>query len=132
MPNWDVSPEGRSNDSILFREIVKMIAAIIRNDATTLLSGNTNSTARLILSQLAHGPYRMAPTLPTATTELDPSVDGRAEYFRVTEQQDPQINCPQCKNYRASKVTEPGACMCPICQRWVYIALPDRRSKDAR
>lgn len=51
---WDCSPEGRSNSSELFLHLTKEVERIIRGDAFMLLNGGANSTARLIMAQLAH------------------------------------------------------------------------------
>ena len=54
-PHWTDNPKtGRSNDSPLFEELVVDVESIIRRDAHTLINGGANSTARLIVAQLAH------------------------------------------------------------------------------
>lgn len=53
--DWTVDPKsGRSNSSPLYEMLVSEMACIIRDDARSLLNGNAESTARLILSRLAH------------------------------------------------------------------------------
>lgn len=67
---WDVSPEGRSNSSAQFCEIRAFIARLIRGEAYNLIAGQTEAVAQLILAQLAHGDYKMAPTGATPAADL--------------------------------------------------------------
>jgi hypothetical protein len=59
--DWTRDPEtGRSNSSLKFELLVETVAGLIRSDAHTLMSGNAESTARLIMAQLAHV-HKLAP-----------------------------------------------------------------------
>lgn len=64
---WTVDPAtGRSNSSAEFNRLVREIARLIRSEAHHLLAGRTETTAQLILAQLAHE-HGLAPTaLPDA------------------------------------------------------------------
>jgi len=57
--DW-TTKDGRSNSSDLYRKIVRHIEELIRSDASQLLHGHADMTARLILSSLAHK-YKMEP-----------------------------------------------------------------------
>lgn len=61
--DWTTDPKtGISNSSPLFEQLCDEVARLIRSDAHCLLAGNTKSTGRLIMAQLAHvyglGPAR--------------------------------------------------------------------------
>lgn len=45
---------GRTNCSPLFEKLVEEVERLIRGDARTLMAGRADSTARLVLAQLAH------------------------------------------------------------------------------
>lgn len=53
----------RSNCSPFFESLVLEIARLIRDDARSLLAGNAEGSARLILAQLAHV-HGLAPERP--------------------------------------------------------------------
>ena len=53
--DWTVDPETyRSNSSPEFRQLVSEVARLIKNEAHSLLNGQVESAARLIMAQLAH------------------------------------------------------------------------------
>ena len=60
-PDWTRDLYGRSNNGERYLFLVKEVVRMIREDAHFLLSGKTETTARLIVSQLAHK-YGLAPT----------------------------------------------------------------------
>jgi hypothetical protein len=61
IPNWTVDPTtGAANSSPLFEEICEHVAAVIRNEAASLLNGNTLAVAGIIVSHLANL-YHLAP-----------------------------------------------------------------------
>jgi len=68
---WD-SKDGRSNSSAQFEEISRFIASLIRQSAASLICGGTETVGRLILAQLAHGRYNMA---PAASKPVNPTKD---------------------------------------------------------
>ena len=54
-PKWDVNPQsGRSNSSKEFNFLVMEISNIIRGQAVSLISGNTDLVSRVILAKLVH------------------------------------------------------------------------------
>jgi hypothetical protein len=54
MNDWTCDEHGRTNSSALYLQLCAHVESIIRRDAHQLLSGNAQSTARTIVSQLAH------------------------------------------------------------------------------
>lgn len=61
--DWTVDPEThRSNFSPEFRRLVSEIARLIKDEAHSLLNGQVESAAQLIMAQLAHK-YNLAPQL---------------------------------------------------------------------
>lgn len=58
--DWTAGPDGRSNSSRRFLDLVERVTRIIRGDASNLIAGRTEQTARLIVAQLAHA-ERLAP-----------------------------------------------------------------------
>lgn len=52
--DWTRSPQGRSNSSETYLLVVRHVERLIRGDAFALINGDANSTARLIVSNLAH------------------------------------------------------------------------------
>jgi len=53
--DWTADPQtGRSNSSPLFLELVTEVERIIRSGADTIVSGRADTTARVIVAQLAH------------------------------------------------------------------------------
>jgi hypothetical protein len=52
--DWTIGAEGRCNTSPVYLGLTRAVAQLIRNDAHTLLRGGAESTAGLILAQLAH------------------------------------------------------------------------------
>jgi hypothetical protein len=59
--DWTRDPEtGRSNSSQKYIETVKIVERLIRDEAHLLIAGRADSTAGLIVSQLAHK-YGFAP-----------------------------------------------------------------------
>ncbi len=52
--DWTADENGRSNSSAEFQRLVAEVARLIRDEAHSLLSGNTEGAARLIMAQLAH------------------------------------------------------------------------------
>ncbi len=53
IPDW-TTKDGRANSSDQFKEIAGHIADLIRGSAHSLICGQTESVAALILAQLAH------------------------------------------------------------------------------
>ena len=55
IPNWTIDPtSGRSNSSPEFNALVKVVARLLRNEAHSLILGQSDTSARLIMAQLAH------------------------------------------------------------------------------
>lgn len=52
--DWTQSEGGTANNSALFIELQERLAQILVSSATNLITGQTQSVARLILAQLAH------------------------------------------------------------------------------
>lgn len=52
--NWTYDSAGSSNSSPKFLEICDEVERLIRSSAHTLISGNADHVARLIVAQLAH------------------------------------------------------------------------------
>lgn len=52
--DWTADENGVSNSSSQYLDAVAHVARLIRSDAHTLLTGDTDKTARLIVSNLAH------------------------------------------------------------------------------
>lgn len=62
MKDWTLDEKTRrSNSSAEYRAIVAHVDDLLRHSGFSLINGQHESVARLIVSQLAHGPYRMAP-----------------------------------------------------------------------
>lgn len=91
--SWDTSPEGRSNSSKLFCEIREFIARLIRNEAFTLIGGRTEDAAQLILAQLAHGDYKMAPE--SAVPDLCAAVKALIDEIAATTGHSETAACTQ-------------------------------------
>lgn len=53
-PDWTMDAAGFTNASPVYRELVAEVERLIRGDAATIMSGRSDITARLIVSQLAH------------------------------------------------------------------------------
>lgn len=51
---WTIGPEGRSNTSLAFQQVVAEVERLIRQDAHMLISGHAENTAGLIVAHLAH------------------------------------------------------------------------------
>jgi hypothetical protein len=53
--DWTTNEKtGRSNSSDMFEELCEKVERLIRSDAHSLIAGRADSTARLIMAQLAH------------------------------------------------------------------------------
>lgn len=52
--DWTMDGDGRSNASLEYLELVRAVERLIRSEAHTLIAGQADVTARLIVSQLAH------------------------------------------------------------------------------
>lgn len=52
--DWTCDNTGRSNSSQKFQRLCDDVERMIRGDAHSLIAGNAQSTARLIMAQLAH------------------------------------------------------------------------------
>ncbi len=60
--DWTINPDtGQSNSSDAFNAICDEVERLIRGDARNLIAGSADSTARLIVAQLAHV-HGLAPT----------------------------------------------------------------------
>lgn len=67
--DW-TAKDGTSNTSTRFLDLVDAVAHLIRDSAFTLISGDTQGVARLIMAQLAHVHGLMpVPVIPTDRTE---------------------------------------------------------------
>lgn len=74
--DW-TAKDGRSNSSDLFKQLCAEVERLIRSDAFALIGGRADTTARLIMAQLAHL-HGLAPRHPKA--EGSPGVDPDYEY----------------------------------------------------
>jgi len=53
--DWTIDPAtGLSNSSEKFKELVREVSRLIQIEPRSLLSGNTDSVAQLIMAHLAH------------------------------------------------------------------------------
>lgn len=60
MMDWTCDEDDRANSSEKFLSLVKAVSRLIIDDARMLLLGRAESTARLIVAQLAHV-HKLAP-----------------------------------------------------------------------
>jgi hypothetical protein len=83
-PDWTVNPlDGRCNSSEMFNMLVVEVGKLIRGDAHTLLNGHADSTARLIVAQLAHK-YKLQPNLQAVHDERQEAIDAiEAEFLKI-------------------------------------------------
>jgi hypothetical protein len=68
--DWTQNDKGRVNSSPVFVELCAEVSRLIRNEAHTLITGDTFSVARLILAQLAHR-HGLAPYGARSSASLD-------------------------------------------------------------
>lgn len=61
--HWTCNENGVSNSSKEFQRLCDEVERLIRADAHSLISGNADSTARLIMAQLSHV-HGLAPPPP--------------------------------------------------------------------
>lgn len=52
--NWTQAPDGRSNASDEFEDLVREVEMLIRSSSSELIAGRADSVARFIMAQLAH------------------------------------------------------------------------------
>lgn len=95
--DWTKSEDGRSNSSDRYNELVVIVSELIRSEAHSLIGGNIETVAGLILSQLAHkhnvGPLEEKKEIFTEIPELcswqfkmsivHQSADAQGERYRV-------------------------------------------------